>query len=207
MMVFKISYAPCPSRGLRAFLSDNTFEYGEKITAILEEGVRLDKVRSEQPVTDVKTDRQIDLFVMAICWLAYDISSSDFLTHQSSKWANYHCASEWYDCLSSMWAAPAGQPPVPGQSGSFDIALCGGYKCRVLYQPQFGISDHFQFFHLKNGVRVKDPMPLSETGYKSWFTYRPIVLEEGGVLATALAFASDSSNIADVSSLNQLALF
>lgn len=96
--------------------------------------------------------------------------------------------------------------PAAGQRASFTID-CKGYQIQVDYKPNFSTLpnntavDHFEFHNIFDG----EPMPISETGYKSSFVYRD-QLENMTVRDFAQSYADENATV-DMNKHNQLSLF
>jgi hypothetical protein len=201
----KFSYTKCPAHILKAKIEGDLGSYKETVTVVLNEAVRLDRMIIDNPsdagVFSLKN------MVAALSWLLDDISTKSSDEHKLSDWNEVHSVSGWRHLIQDMWSAPVGEEPRIGQKGNFEITLLGKYQIRVDYRPDyFKGTDHLCFQHYRDGKAVSEAMPISETGYKSFFTNRGDFLACGGVKKTALAYC-DANMFDDLSACDQLSLF
>ncbi|MBL4832171.1 MAG: hypothetical protein JKY55_20120 [Aliivibrio sp.] len=195
----KISYSKNDAGGLTATIDSGPYE--ETVNLLTSEAVRIDQV-----FADHSKDEALGLMVSALCYLLDRTAKENPKMHTEGSYNTFNCVAHWQGFIKSLWSAEDGQTPQVGQRGSFTID-CKGYQIRVDYKPRFtalvgGLPvDHFEFRHSRDG----EPMPISETGYRSEFVYRD-KLENMTVREYAESYAAENATV-DMNKYNQLSLF
>ncbi len=205
-MSVKIWYKKCASLGLRADLETADMDYNTKIAGITAEAVRLDQTILNEQEPDNGTFSLLNM-LNSLIWLMDDIARKNPEDHKASPWAALRCRLDWKHHIQDIWAAPEGAEPRIGQRGVFMITLEERYQVQVSYRPDyFSGTDHLEFRHVRDGLHIDEPMPISKTGYTSFFKHRNAFTEFGSVKATALAYCAANSNV-DMEAENQMSLF
>lgn len=95
------------------------------------------------------------------------------------------CPADWGRAFKKAVCSPDGQEPLPGQMGSFVLDY-HSVSVRVDYEPDWcSVIDHLT---LRSISPEKQPLPVSDTGFKSHFLNRADIVSAGGVQSWVIAF-------------------